>query len=114
MRPSPRSSRPMRRGRARDRPMDTFADLAAQGAVIERLSADSRRCAPGCAFFAYPGEKADGRDFIGDAVARGAAAVLWEAEGFAWSQAWRVPNLAVHGLKQQAGVLASRFYGEPS
>src|SRR4051812_44829368 len=94
--------------------MDSFANLAAQGAVIERLSADSRRCAPGCAFFAYPGEKADGRDFIGDAVARGAAAVLWEAEGFAWSRAWRVPNVAVQGLKQQAGVLASRFYGEPS
>ena len=94
--------------------MDTFADLAAQGAVIERLSADSRRCAPGCAFFAYPGEKADGRRFIADAVARGASAVLWEAQHFAWSSAWRVPNVAVHDLKQQAGVLASRFYGEPS
>src|SRR5436190_7663332 len=86
----------MRRGRARERPMDTFADLAAQGAVIERLSADSRRCAPGCAFFAYPGEKADGRRFIADAVARGASAVLWEAQHFAWSSAWRVPNVAVH------------------
>ena len=25
-----------------------------------------------------------------------------------------MPNVAVQGLKQQAGVLASRFYGEPS
>src|SRR3954469_5068805 len=105
MRPSPRSSRPMRRGRARDRPMDTFADLAAQGAGIGRLIPDSRRGAPGCAFFPYPGEQADGRRFIADAVARGASAVLWEAQDFAWSSAWRVPNVPVRGLKQQAGVL---------
>jgi len=94
--------------------MDPFKNLAAQGAVIERLSADSRRCAPGSAFFAYPGEKADGRRFIADAVARGASAVLWEAENFAWSAAWRVPNAAVPDLKQQAGTLASRFHGDPS
>src|SRR5436305_7117799 len=100
--------------RALDALMDPFARLAAQGAVIERLSADSRRCAPGTAFFAYPGEKADGRAYIDDAVARGASAVLWEAESFAWSPAWRVPNVPLPGLKQQAGMLAARFYGEPS
>lgn len=94
--------------------MEPFARLAAEGAVIERLSADSRRCAPGTAFFAYPGEKADGRGFIGDALARGASAVLWEAEGFSWSSGWRVPNAPVPRLKEQAGALASRFYGEPS
>ena len=94
--------------------MDVLQRLATEGAVIERLSADSRRCAPGTAFFAYPGEKADGRAYIEDAVARGASAVLWEAESFAWSPAWRVPNVALPGLKQQAGMLAARFYGEPS
>jgi len=41
--------------------VDLFRQLAAQGAMIERLSSDSRRCAPGVAFLAYPGEKADGR-----------------------------------------------------
>ena len=94
--------------------MDLFQRLAAQGAVIERLTADSRRSQPGTAFFAYPGEKADGRDYIGDAVARGASAVLWEAENFAWRSDWRVPHSAVHGLKQRAGELAARFYGHPS
>ena len=29
---------------------------------------------------------ADGRQFIADAIARGAGAVLWEAEGFAWNR----------------------------
>jgi UDP-N-acetylmuramoyl-L-alanyl-D-glutamate--2,6-diaminopimelate ligase len=94
--------------------MDLFTQLARQGAMIERLAADSRRCASGVAFFACPGERADGRQFIPDALARGAAAVLWEADGFAWRDAWRVPNLPVPGLRRQAGALAHEFYGRPS
>jgi UDP-N-acetylmuramoyl-L-alanyl-D-glutamate--2,6-diaminopimelate ligase len=94
--------------------MDPFAQLARQGAMIRRLAADSRRCAPGVAFFAYPGERADGRRFIPDAIAQGAAAVLWEAEDFAWNPAWRVPNAGVPGLRREAGALAHDFYGRPS
>jgi UDP-N-acetylmuramoyl-L-alanyl-D-glutamate--2,6-diaminopimelate ligase len=82
--------------------------------VIERLSSDSRRCAPGVAFLAYPGAAADGRDHIPEAIARGAAGVLWEAEGYAWRDEWRVPNAPVRGLKRQAGELAHEFYGRPS
>jgi len=94
--------------------LDLFAQLAAQGAMIERLSPDSRRCAPGVAFLAYPGEAADGRAYIGEALGRGASAVLWEEGGFAWRPEWRVPNAAVRGLKEQAGLLADEFYGRPS
>jgi UDP-N-acetylmuramoyl-L-alanyl-D-glutamate--2,6-diaminopimelate ligase len=94
--------------------VDLFRQLAAQGAMIERLSSDSRRCAPGVAFLAYPGEAADGRAHIGDAIARGAAAVLWEHENFSWRDEWRVPNVPVRELKQQAGALAHEFYGRPS
>src|SRR5438270_13511657 len=109
MRPSSRSRcRPMRRGRTRDEPMEPFERLAAQGAMIERLSSDSRRCAPGVAFFAYPGEKADGRAYVADAIARGCAAVLWEKSGdFTWCDGWRAPNIALEGLKERAGELAS-------
>ena len=82
--------------------------------MIERLASDSRRCAPGVAFLAYPGESADGRAHIGDAIRRGAAAVLWEQAGFAWRDEWRVPNAAVPDLKQQAGELAAEFFGRPS
>jgi UDP-N-acetylmuramoyl-L-alanyl-D-glutamate--2,6-diaminopimelate ligase len=95
--------------------MELFERLAAQGAMIERLSSDSRRCAPGVAFFAYRGEKADGRRHIPDALARGAAAVVWEkGDGFAWQDGWRVPNAGVDELKQRAGELAADFYGRPS
>ena len=94
--------------------MEPFGQLAAQGAVIERLSSDSRRCAPGVAFLAYPGAAADGRLHIADAVRRGASAVLWEEAGFAWRHEWKVPNVAVRGLKHSAGSLAHQFYGRPS
>jgi UDP-N-acetylmuramoyl-L-alanyl-D-glutamate--2,6-diaminopimelate ligase len=95
-------------------PKKLFARLAAEGAMIAALAADSRRCAPGVAFFAYPGEKADGRSHVDDAIGRGAAAVLWEQDGFAWRDAWRVPNAPVRGLRQEAGRLAHEFYGRPS
>jgi UDP-N-acetylmuramoyl-L-alanyl-D-glutamate--2,6-diaminopimelate ligase len=94
--------------------VDLFRQLAARGAMIERLSSDSRRCAPGVAFLAYPGETADGRAHIGDAITRGAAAVVWDEEGFSWKPEWRVPNAPVRKLKQQAGALAHEFYGRPS
>ena len=99
---------------ANDTAKQIFARLAAEGAMIAALAADSRRCAPGVAFFAYPGEAADGRAYIGEAVRRGAAAVVWEEAGFAWRDEWRVPNAAVPGLKQQAGALAAQFHGHPS
>jgi UDP-N-acetylmuramoyl-L-alanyl-D-glutamate--2,6-diaminopimelate ligase len=82
--------------------------------MIERLSSDSRRCAPGVAFFAYPGESADGRAYIAEAIEHGATAVLWEERGFTWNEQWRLPNVAVAGLRQQAGFLAHQFYGRAS
>ncbi len=47
------------------------------------ITADSRAVRPGFLFAALPGAKADGREFIADAVARGAAAVL-APEGTVW------------------------------
>jgi len=82
--------------------------------MIERLVSDSRRVAPGVAFFAYPGEAVDGRRFIADALSRGASAVVWETEGFASEAAWSVPNIGVRDLKQEAGRLAHEYYGRPS
>jgi UDP-N-acetylmuramoyl-L-alanyl-D-glutamate--2,6-diaminopimelate ligase len=94
--------------------VDAFRELEAQGAMIERLASDSRRCAPGVAFFAWRGAAADGRGHIADAIARGAAAVLWEQESFAWNPGWAIPNVAIKDLKGKAGGLAHEFYGRPS
>ena len=94
--------------------MGYVGQLAAQGAMIEHLSTDSRRCVPGVAFLAYPGERADGRAHIADALGRGASGVLWEERNFRWRPEWRLPNVPVRELKQQAGRLAHDFYGRPS
>ena len=47
---------------------------------VAALAYDSRQVAPGTLFFATPGDHVDGHDFIADAVARGARAVVAERE----------------------------------
>ncbi len=94
--------------------MSVLAELERQGVEIARLTADSRQAVPGIAFAAYPGERLDGRDFIGQAVTKGAAAVLWERQGFEWKSEWAVPNAGVDGLRERIGDIASEVYGRPS
>ncbi len=84
------------------------------GVPITRLVTDSRAVRQGDTFVAYPGERTDGRQFIAQAIAQGANAVIWEARHFAWDAAWRIPNLPVADLRQKAGWLADTVYGAPS
>ncbi len=84
------------------------------GVTVTRLVTDSRAVRPGDTFVACPGEKTDGRQFIPQAIAQGANAVIWEAQHFAWNDAWQIPNLAVSDLRHKAGWLADVVYGAPS
>jgi UDP-N-acetylmuramoyl-L-alanyl-D-glutamate--2,6-diaminopimelate ligase len=84
------------------------------GVKITRLVTDSRLVKPGDTFVAYPGEQTDGRQFIAQAIAHGANAVLWDAHNFKWNPAWQVPNLAVNDLRQQAGEIAALVNDHPS
>ncbi|MDO8990643.1 MAG: UDP-N-acetylmuramoyl-L-alanyl-D-glutamate--2,6-diaminopimelate ligase [Sideroxyarcus sp.] len=88
--------------------------LAHLGVTIARLTSDSRAVRPGDTFVAYPGTQADGRAFIAQAIERGANAVIWDAHNFEWNDAWNVPNLAVHDLRHQAGIIADHVYAHPS
>jgi UDP-N-acetylmuramoyl-L-alanyl-D-glutamate--2,6-diaminopimelate ligase len=88
--------------------------LALDGLGIKRLSTDSRKIQRGDTFVAYPGESRDGRDHIAQAIAKGAASVLWESRDFSWNPAWTAVNLGVRNLRQQAGELASHVYARPS
>jgi UDP-N-acetylmuramoyl-L-alanyl-D-glutamate--2,6-diaminopimelate ligase len=88
--------------------------LDALGVKISRLVTDSRQVQPGDTFVAYPGGQADGRQFIAQAIAGGANAVIWEAKNFVWDESWQVPNLAITELRKQAGALADHVYGSPS
>ena len=47
---------------------------------VTGVSADSRKVAPGDAFFALAGSKDDGLKHVADAVARGARAVIAERQ----------------------------------
>ncbi len=88
--------------------------LDALGVTITRMETDSRLVKPGDTFVAYPGAQADGRQFIAQAIASGANAVIWEAKNFVWDESWQVPNLAIAELRQQAGALADHVYASPS
>jgi UDP-N-acetylmuramoyl-L-alanyl-D-glutamate--2,6-diaminopimelate ligase len=90
------------------------AELA--GGEIRGLEYDSRRVGEGSLFFAFPGSRADGRQFANDALARGAVAVASESEcppdapgcppGPArWIQ-------VEHG-RQALALAARNYYGKP-
>jgi len=87
---------------------------AVEALGVTRLVNDSRAVKPGDTFVAYPGVTRDGRDYIAQAVASGAASVLWERAGFERDRRWRVPNLGVRELRRHAGEIASRLHGRPS
>jgi murE/murF fusion protein len=75
---------------------------------------DTRALAAGDVFVAWPGAARDPRQFVPQALAAGAAAVLVEADGaqrFGFADA-RV--VAVRGLKALAGPLAAAWHGHPS
>ncbi len=81
---------------------------------IKRLVSDSRAVEQGDTFVAFRGELRDGREYIAQALANGAASVLWDKHDFCWNPAWRVPNLGVANLRRRAGEIASHVYGRPS
>ena len=76
---------------------------------VAGLTADSRKVGPGWLFVAVPGTKADGMSFVPDAVARGATAIVGEAErpadlpaGVAYAQ---VPD-----ARRALALAAARFH----
>ena len=97
---------------------DLCGGLAAPpaGLVVEDISLDSRTVRRGGLFLACAGRRTHGLAALGDALMRGARAVLWEpAPGIAAPApapgVWMAP---VEGLGRHASALADRFFGEPS
>nr|WP_245689199.1 UDP-N-acetylmuramoyl-L-alanyl-D-glutamate--2,6-diaminopimelate ligase [Roseospirillum parvum] len=81
-----------------------LADLA--DLEISGLSADSRAIRPGWLFAALPGRRADGRVFIDQAIANGAAAVLAPPGTKA-----PVPVIADPLPRRRLALMAARFFG---
>jgi UDP-N-acetylmuramoyl-L-alanyl-D-glutamate--2,6-diaminopimelate ligase len=82
--------------------------------TISGVQFDSRKVNSGHLFLAVPGEKYDGRQFIEQAVANGAAAIVAEppVEGFV--DEIPVPLVQLPDLQQETGLIAARFYQHPS
>lgn len=83
---------------------------------ISGVALDSRLVQPGDLFFACFGKNHDARDYIDEAIARGALAVLVHAGGKWQGVTLRqgVIVLAVDDLAARAGYVIARFFDEPS
>lgn len=95
-------------------PLNQLLPEAASSVLIRELTLDSRKVRPGDLFLAVPGAAQDGRVHIADAIARGAAAVAYEAEGASEMRDSAADLIAMKGLSGQLSAIAGRFYGEPS
>jgi len=97
--------------------LEGFAELAAaQDIEVHGLTLDSRKVKPGTLFCALAGGRARGHDYVQDAVARGAVAILAESgeEADSGPVSIGVPRIAVPHLREKLGIIAARFYAEPS
>jgi UDP-N-acetylmuramoyl-L-alanyl-D-glutamate--2,6-diaminopimelate ligase len=73
------------------------------------IGVDSRTIGPGMLYVAIRGTQADGHRYVGEAVGRGAAAVLLEAP-----QQSGVPEIVVGDSHRAAVALGSAWYGHPA
>lgn len=85
--------------------------FAAGDPEVSGLAYDSRRVVPGDLFVTWAGERHDGAAFAGDAVARGAVAVIAAAPPPA--PAPPVPWLLAAAPRALLGPLAARLEGDP-
>ena len=86
--------------------------------LVSGIELDSRNVAPGDMFIACKGFVVDGRNFIDQAIAAGAVAVLAESDVKSeWSvnsERNGVPVIAVANLTQQLSEIAGRFFNHAS
>jgi UDP-N-acetylmuramoyl-L-alanyl-D-glutamate--2,6-diaminopimelate ligase len=71
---------------------------------------------PGDLFVAVAGRRTHGLRYVDHALARGAAAVVWEPAYAIAPPAdlYSIPCIAVEHLNQRLGLIADRFFGQPS
>ena len=79
--------------------------------AVAGLAYDSRQVEKDFVFFAVPGARTDGHEFIKDAFARGAAAVVVERKLVSPVEgAW----VRVRRVRRAMGIWTARFYDYPS
>lgn len=80
-----------------------------QEAEITQITCDSREVEPGALFVALEGIKEDGRAYIPNAVARGAAAIVCQGGGEG-----AVPIVDAPNPRRALALMAAEFYGNPA
>ncbi len=91
-----------------------FPEIASQlspaigDTAIAAITADSRQVVPGSLFVALSGSKTDGKVFIDDAIARGAAAVVAASQPPGGAA---VPILSASTPRRVLAIAAANFYG---
>jgi UDP-N-acetylmuramoyl-L-alanyl-D-glutamate--2,6-diaminopimelate ligase len=111
--PRPTGNRPL--------PLAELADLVgvpvggpADGTQIRGVTLASGEVQPGDLYAALPGARTHGGQYVQDAVARGAVAVLTDPAGSASAAAAGLPVCVVEDPRAVLGQVADRVYGEPS
>jgi UDP-N-acetylmuramoyl-L-alanyl-D-glutamate--2,6-diaminopimelate ligase len=96
--------------------LDALIRALAPSEIVERrpveildLAYDTRRVRPGSLFFCVTGERVDGHELAGDAVAAGAVTLVVERRLDA-----AVPQLVVADSRVAMPVAADAFFGEPT
>lgn len=93
------------------RQFDPSIDLAGIKDVgITGIAEDSRLVEPGNLFIAKPGTKTNGSEFVADATARGAAALVTQTK----TANIPLPQVVVSNAGSAASVLANLFHRKPS
>jgi len=77
--------------------------------MVRGVQHDSRQVRSGDLFVALPGATHDGLSFVGDALERGAVAVMAEQEA-----AFEVPQITVPDARAALALAAELVYGEPT
>lgn len=75
------------------------------------ITSDSRTVEHGYLFIAIPGHDLDGHDFIDQAIANGAAAVMTDGRDM---PELKVPRIRVNDPRRAASLVTADFYGHPS
>lgn len=84
---------------------------------ISGLTLNTQHIQAGDLFIAIKGQHFDGRTYLQEAIAKGASAIVCEAQGlnaFLATTSEAIPIIPVMDLDTLLGKLAKRFYGDPS
>jgi len=95
-------------------PLSVLMDGASDDVQVSGVQLDSRKVSQGDLFLAIAGEVHDGRQFMEQAVANGAVAVVADAPLAGFVDELPVRVLEIPELNLEVGSIASRFYGDPS